>query len=198
MSCVVSFGYLRAQAPLFTHGIFRNPVTLYGVSVSVAVMIIVVYAPFLQVCCTASGIWRPGHCRGRCLACTPTPDLSARAVCVHACRASLAPGACRALAGCHRSGPCCGCCPTRSTQSAWCAKTQTAGGPGTWPGDVPGTGSLCQGVQVWVISCLQAADTGFAGPIVLPMVVQHILPLVQLIALLAMPAARPDELSLQL
>lgn len=37
------------QASIFTHGIFRNPVTVYGVSVSVAVMVIVVYAPFLQV-----------------------------------------------------------------------------------------------------------------------------------------------------
>lgn len=37
------------QASLFRHGIFRNPVTLYGVSVSVAVMVLVVYAPFLQV-----------------------------------------------------------------------------------------------------------------------------------------------------
>lgn len=37
------------QASIFTHGIFRNPVTLYGVSVSVAVMVMIVYAPFLQV-----------------------------------------------------------------------------------------------------------------------------------------------------
>jgi hypothetical protein len=40
---------VHVQASLFTHGIFRNPVTLYGVSVSVAVMVLVVYAPFLQV-----------------------------------------------------------------------------------------------------------------------------------------------------
>jgi magnesium-transporting ATPase (P-type) len=36
------------QASIFTHGIFRNIVTLYGVSVSVAVMVLIVYAPFLQ------------------------------------------------------------------------------------------------------------------------------------------------------
>jgi hypothetical protein len=40
------------QASLRTHGIFRNPVTLYGVSVSVAVMVLVVYAPFLQASAT--------------------------------------------------------------------------------------------------------------------------------------------------
>jgi len=33
---------------IFKHGIFRNPVTLYGVTISLAVMLVVVYAPFLQ------------------------------------------------------------------------------------------------------------------------------------------------------
>ncbi|WIA28646.1 hypothetical protein OEZ86_011182 [Tetradesmus obliquus] len=33
---------------IFKHGIFRNTVTFYGTAVSVAVMIIIVYAPFLQ------------------------------------------------------------------------------------------------------------------------------------------------------
>jgi hypothetical protein len=37
------------QESIFTHGIFRNTVTIYGTAVSVAVMIIIVYAPFLQV-----------------------------------------------------------------------------------------------------------------------------------------------------
>lgn len=36
------------QVSLFQHGPFKNPVTLYGVSVAVAVMLIVVYVPFLQ------------------------------------------------------------------------------------------------------------------------------------------------------
>lgn len=72
MSCVVRL--LRAQASLFTHGIFRNPVTLYGVSVSVAVMVIVVYAPFLQVCGTA-----PGGGRWHCCSCS----LSWALPCMH-------------------------------------------------------------------------------------------------------------------
>jgi hypothetical protein len=54
------------QASLFTHGIFRNPVTLYGVSVSVAVMVIVVYAPFLQVC------WRGMCCQALILLLLPS------------------------------------------------------------------------------------------------------------------------------
>jgi hypothetical protein len=37
------------QASVFKHGLIRNPVTVYGVSVSIAVMVLVVYAPFLQV-----------------------------------------------------------------------------------------------------------------------------------------------------
>lgn len=37
------------EVSIFTHGILRNPVTLWGVCVSVAVMLVVVYAPFLQV-----------------------------------------------------------------------------------------------------------------------------------------------------
>eukprot|EP00879_Flechtneria_rotunda_P033136 GHRR01036672.1.p1 GENE.GHRR01036672.1~~GHRR01036672.1.p1 ORF type:complete len:117 (+),score=10.16 GHRR01036672.1:158-508(+) len=37
------------EESIFRHGIFRNTVTLYGVLISVAVMIIVVYVPFLQV-----------------------------------------------------------------------------------------------------------------------------------------------------
>eukprot|EP00775_Hariotina_reticulata_P010474 gene10474-10632_t len=43
---------------IFAHGIFRNTVTLYGVSVSVAVMLVVVYAPFLQ------GIFGTTHLQG--------------------------------------------------------------------------------------------------------------------------------------
>lgn len=41
------------EASIFKHGIFRNPVTLWGVCISVAVMLVVVYAPFLQVTCYA-------------------------------------------------------------------------------------------------------------------------------------------------
>jgi hypothetical protein len=40
---------LHTQESIFTHGLFRNTVTVYGTAVSVAVMIIIVYAPFLQV-----------------------------------------------------------------------------------------------------------------------------------------------------
>ncbi|KAF6263646.1 hypothetical protein COO60DRAFT_1698701 [Scenedesmus sp. NREL 46B-D3] len=36
------------QESIFKHGLFRNTVTVYGTAVSVAVMIIIVYAPFLQ------------------------------------------------------------------------------------------------------------------------------------------------------
>jgi hypothetical protein len=39
----------RMQESIFTHGPFRNTVTIFGTAISVAVMIIVVYAPFLQV-----------------------------------------------------------------------------------------------------------------------------------------------------
>lgn len=34
---------------LFKHGPFKNAVTLYGVAISVATILIVVYVPFLQV-----------------------------------------------------------------------------------------------------------------------------------------------------
>jgi hypothetical protein len=48
------------QESIFTHGLFRNTVTVYGTAVSVAVMIIIVYAPFLQVTAVDSlcGGWR--------------------------------------------------------------------------------------------------------------------------------------------
>jgi magnesium-transporting ATPase (P-type) len=39
---------LLLQESICKHGFFRNPVTAYGVSVSIAVMLLVVYAPFLQ------------------------------------------------------------------------------------------------------------------------------------------------------
>lgn len=44
------------QASIFKHGLIRNPVTVFGVCISVVVMVLVVYVPFLQVCvCVCRG-----------------------------------------------------------------------------------------------------------------------------------------------
>lgn len=53
---VVVFPYCCLQESIFTHGIFRNTVTIYGTAVSIAVMVIIVYVPFLQVRVAGMGL----------------------------------------------------------------------------------------------------------------------------------------------
>jgi magnesium-transporting ATPase (P-type) len=36
------------QASVFRHGLLKNPITVWGVSVSIATMLFITYAPFLQ------------------------------------------------------------------------------------------------------------------------------------------------------
>lgn len=46
------------QVSIFRHGIFRNPVTLFGVVISLATILVVTYVPFLQVCgCGPCALW---------------------------------------------------------------------------------------------------------------------------------------------
>lgn len=151
MSCVIRL--LRAQASLFTHGIFHNAVTLYGVSVSVAVMVIVVYAPFLQVCCMASGGGR-WHCcscsLSRALPCTH-PYLT----CLLALFACMAAGHLWHL---ELAGHWLGATDRGAAVDAALLRVHKAHGarePRRLVGQervlvmyVPGTGSLCQGVYV--------------------------------------------------
>lgn len=148
------------QASIFTHGIFRNVVTVYGVSISVAVMVLVVYVPFLQVrfCFALSGrckgqraLWLDACwtaltklCWDHEMHCKPFLHLRAStgytdpSTCLQSmqCRVSSAPGTCMASLGCLKLGRCFGCCRTLSTPSAWCVRTQMGGGLATWRGDV--------------------------------------------------------------